>query len=89
MTFRRPTSDSAAGRRPSPVVIAQYVFLVVGLMALGYCAYVLAAAHVYQAYESWRLDRMRRHAPASATGFARTELASLWTRYSRRRANRA
>lgn len=84
MSLTRPRLNSGAGRRGSPVVIAQYLFLVVGLLALGYCAYVLAEAHVYQAYESWRLDQMRRHAPASATDFAKTELASLWSKVTGR-----
>lgn len=35
---------------------AQRVFFLVGLLALSYVGFVLADAHIYQAYQSWRLE---------------------------------
>jgi sortase A len=36
------------------------VLLLVGLLALGYVAYILADTQVYQAYEDWRLERIAK-----------------------------
>ncbi len=84
MNIRRAGSSSSVKRPGSLLFIAQFFFLSVGLVAVGYCAYVLAEAHLYQAYESWRLDEMRQNRPASATDFVKSELASLWTRVTGR-----
>lgn len=36
------------------------VLLLVGLLALGYVAYILSDTQVYQAYEDWRLERIAK-----------------------------
>lgn len=35
----------------------RYPFLLIGLIALGYCGYVLLDAKVFQAYETWRFQQ--------------------------------
>jgi sortase A len=42
----------------SLVVWASYVFLVIGMLAIGYAGYVLASARAYQAIETARLERI-------------------------------
>jgi sortase A len=71
---------SSKGRRSHPLRIAQAFFLLVGLLTLGYCAYVVGEAHFYQTYESWRLDQIRQRRPASTGEFAMNEIARLWSR---------
>jgi sortase A len=77
-----PFPSSSSGRESSGpgLIIAQYFFLIVGLLTLGYCAYTVTQAHLYQAYESWRLDQMRQNRPASVGRFVEDECASLWSR---------
>jgi sortase A len=41
-------------------------FLVLGFALLGYVAYALVDARVFQAYETWRLEHTPRSAPAAA-----------------------
>lgn len=41
---------------------AQYFFLVVGVLALGYVAYVMLDAQLFQAYENWRFEKARKEA---------------------------
>jgi len=43
----------------------QYFFLVVGVLALGYVAYVLLDAELFQAYENWRFQRAIKEARQS------------------------
>jgi len=40
----------------------QYPLLVIGILALCYCAYATLDAKVYQAYEAWRFDRALKEA---------------------------
>src|ERR1019366_665254 len=35
----------------------RYLFLAVGILALGYCATVLLEERLFQAYQSWRFER--------------------------------
>ncbi|HXJ17700.1 MAG TPA: class D sortase [Candidatus Polarisedimenticolia bacterium] len=42
----------------SLLVWASYVFLVIGILAIGYAGYVLASARAYQAIETARLERI-------------------------------
>ena len=42
-------------------------FLWAGLLALGYCGFVWAGASVYQAYQSWRFDRLTKSARRAAS----------------------
>lgn len=35
----------------------RYPLLIIGILALGYCAYATLDAKVYQAYETWRFDQ--------------------------------
>lgn len=64
MNLRFRGSTTGGGVSRDLLLIAQRFFLVVGLLGVGYYAYTWAEAYVYQAYESWHLDQMRRR-PAS------------------------
>lgn len=75
-----PRLNGGGGERSSLLRIMQVFFLVVGLLTLGYCAYVVAEAHFYQTYESRRLDQMRQGRPASTGEFLMNEIARLWNR---------
>lgn len=56
MKFRKWTMFQS--KRPHSVLRwCQYPLLVIGIFALGYCAYATLDAKVYQAYETWRFDR--------------------------------
>jgi sortase A len=46
----------------------QYLLFAVGVAALGYCAWVLGSARVYQIRESRELARLLRRAPRAAPG---------------------
>ncbi len=81
---------SSGGREPGYLLlIAQWVFSTVGLLALGYCAWTLAAAYLFQTYQSWRLDQAREHRPASVGAFLKAEVADLWVQIAGRSSNRA
>jgi sortase A len=45
---------------------ARYLFLVVGVLALSYCAVVLLDKWAFQAYQTWRFDRALKDAHPSA-----------------------
>jgi sortase A len=45
---------------------AQFFFLVVGVLALGYCATVLLDRWAFQAYQTWRFEHALRGAQTSA-----------------------
>ena len=56
-----------------PWILAEWVFLVAGLLALGYSAFHVAARYVYQEYENRLFDQaaaFRRAAPRSTTDSA-------------------
>jgi sortase A len=46
---------------------AQFFFLVVGILALGYCAVVLLDRWAFQAYQSWQFERALKEAQTSAS----------------------
>jgi sortase A len=46
---------------------SRYPFLVIGLLALGYCGYVLLEAKAFQAYEAWRFERALKNVEASGS----------------------
>lgn len=48
---------------------AERVLFWAGVLLLGWCAWTLAQARVYQGYESWSLDRMREGRRASVAGY--------------------
>jgi sortase A len=67
----RQTSRIASAR---PRMLAQWFFLIVGLLAVGYTAFNVAARYVYQAYENRVLDRavaVRQAASGSTKDSAR------------------
>ena len=37
--------------------LSRYPFFFIGILALGYCGYVLLDAKIYQAYETWRFEQ--------------------------------
>ena len=43
---------------------ARFFFLVVGVLALSYCAIVLLDRWAFQAYQTWRFERALKDAPA-------------------------
>jgi sortase A len=44
---------------------SRYPFLVIGLLALGYCGYVLLEAKAFQSYEAWQFERALKNAGTS------------------------
>lgn len=56
-------------RRPTRGVLllrwTRVCLLLVGVLALGYCAVVLLDSHAFQAYQSWRFGRAVKNAQAS------------------------
>ena len=44
---------------------ARYIFLVAGVLALGYCAVVLTDKWAFQAYQTWRFERVLKNAQTS------------------------
>ena len=56
-------------RQPTRLAViirwTQYSFLVVGVLALSYCAVVLINKWAFQAYQTWRFDRALKDAQAS------------------------
>ena len=60
-------------RRPSAGKIIlhwmQYFFLLLGVVVLGYVAWVHADTFAFQSYQSWRLDQLQQGKPASVVGF--------------------
>ncbi|HEV2492103.1 MAG TPA: class D sortase [Terriglobia bacterium] len=80
MKFSFPKKLNLSGQRSPLLRIVKAVFLIVGLLTLGYCVYVVGEAHFYQTYESWRLDQIRQRRPASTGEFLMNEIASLWNR---------
>jgi sortase A len=65
LVLRRPSGFSGA----RPWLLAQWFFLIAGLLAVGYTAFDFAARYVYQAYATRELDRavaLRQAAPPPA-----------------------
>lgn len=60
-TPRRPT------RTQSSLRWIRYAFLIVGILALGYCAFVLLDTELYQAYETWRFQNARKDVKQSSS----------------------
>src|ERR1017187_7642427 len=58
---RRPT------RRALFLRWTRVCFLVVGILALSYCAVVLLDSQAFQAYQSWRFGRAVKNAQTSAS----------------------
>lgn len=52
-------------RTPSVLRWCRYPFLIIALLALGYCGYVLVDAKAFQAYETWRFDRALKNVQGS------------------------
>jgi len=55
----QPRKALSSARRPI-ILVARYVSLTLGLLALGYAGFVFADSHVYQAVEIKKLERSRR-----------------------------
>lgn len=60
-TPRRPT------RAQQSLRWSRYAFLIVGILALGYCAFVLLDTELYQAYETWRFQNARKDVKQSSS----------------------
>jgi len=58
VTTRNPPRRPA--RTQSLLRWSRYAFLIVGILALGYCAFVLLDTQLYQAYEAWRFEKARK-----------------------------
>src|SRR6478752_696068 len=62
----RPVRKVHAG-----VSVLRWLFLVVGMVALGWSGYVYADAHLYQYYEDWSFDEESKGRIASVIGSLR------------------
>ncbi|HMD83900.1 MAG TPA: class D sortase [Terriglobia bacterium] len=56
---------------------ARFFFLVVGVLALSYCAIVLLDRWVFQAYQTWRFERALKDAQTSARTINQTASSPL------------
>src|SRR5271169_4235648 len=69
-------------RRPNAGIIilrwAGYSFLLLGVVALGYCVWVQADTFAFQTYQSWRLDQMQQGKPASVALFVKQWIPGPW-----------
>jgi sortase A len=65
MTSRMPVTNSRRRTRAALLRVASYVFLVGGLSALVYCAYVVAAGYSYQEIQKSRFESEGRNVVAS------------------------
>jgi sortase A len=57
MSFRTQPHRLPPRRTPSVLRWSRYLFLAIGILALGYVGYALVDAKLYQAYETWRFER--------------------------------
>ena len=53
--------QSRSGRGSLAFRFTRSMFLIAGLLALGYCGYAYAARSVYQAYGNWAFNRAIAH----------------------------
>jgi sortase A len=58
---------------------SRYPFLIIGILALGYCGYVLLDAKIYQAYETWRFEQALKN-PGTSEGSRERVHPSLLSR---------
>lgn len=69
-------------RRPSPAKVVlqwvEYVFILAGILGVGYYGYVQSESHLFQAYQSWRFDQMQQGKPATVTLFLKDVLPNPW-----------
>lgn len=54
---------------------SRYPFFFIGILALGYCSYVLLDAKIYQAYETWRFEQALKSAVTSKATRERINLS--------------
>jgi sortase A len=57
----------------------EWVFLIVGLLALDCFVWITTSSVLYQAYEDWAFDQTLRGLTPSANGFVRDEAHWLWS----------
>ncbi len=67
MNFRTQQQMLHQGRTQSILRWSRYLFLAVGILALGYVGYALVDARVYQAYETWRFERALKSVTPAAS----------------------
>lgn len=77
---RRKASTGRRSRRPSPLRV---LFLLAGLLCLGYYGYTLANEHIYQAYENWAFDQaIGGHQVTYRDWIMQSTPLGAWTGYS-------
>jgi sortase A len=67
-SLRRSRSRQTAASRPRAKRLlrwGQWIFLLAGLVAAGYCGWFYAKAEIFQTYQSWRFDQIMSHQAAS------------------------
>lgn len=57
---------------------AQIIFLLIGILFLGYYGYVQSDTYMFQAYQSWRLDQMQHGKPASISLYLKQWIPIPW-----------
>jgi sortase A len=57
MNFRIKRQRFLSTRTQSFLRWSRYLFFIVGILALSYCAFVRLDARLYQAYQTWRFER--------------------------------
>ena len=57
MNFRTKRQKVFSTRTQSFLRWSRYLFFIVGILALSYCAFVRLDARLYQAYQTWRFER--------------------------------
>lgn len=58
--------------------MAELVFLLIGITAIGYYGYVQSDTYLFQAYQSWRLDQLQQGKPATITVYLKQWVPIEW-----------
>ena len=77
MRARVVWNEPGRSRRPNLALALEYVFLIVGLVAVDCYVWVNASSTLYQAYQDWAFDQTLRGLSPSVQGFAGDELSWL------------
>lgn len=62
------------------LLVAEWIFLLLGLVALDCYVWVNAGSALYQSYEDWAFDQTLRGLVPTVGGFVSDEASRLWTR---------
>jgi len=77
MNFRIKRQKFLSTRTQSFLRWSRYLFFIVGILALSYCAFVRLDARLYQAYQTWRFERGLKGSQTSASSVEQLQPSPL------------